>query len=398
MPIDVRSASWWGAPKKFDRPQEDRRISWLELFYDLVYVIAISRITHHFSLHISTEGFIEYAFLFILIFWGWLNGSLYHDLHGNEGLRTRLMTLWQMMIIAALAVVLDRSLGEGYFSITVVFMIMQLYITYMWWSIGFYDKSHRQYNRPYSIFYLFSFILMGLSLFIANEWQKLILPLILLFNYAPPFVARIILKNNARDINLSSSMFERLGLLAIIVFGEVVLGVINGIGKTNTMEFKGWVNFALAISIVFALWWIFFTLVAQREAKGGFTNAGLLEMLFIPSLISLGLIAVSFTSFFDIHHKLPVQRLGYAVAAFLICISFMMELLVFSDRIIPLKKRAQLSLLVIALIFLFSAIFNIRFDRIYYLAGVLLVLTSEIVYLNSMYFKLKKREERKESV
>lgn len=114
MRFDIGSAAWWGAPKKFDREIKERRISWLELFYDLVYVIAIARITHHLSQHISVTSFLEYVSLFVLIFWGWLNGSLYHDLHGNEGLRTRLMTLWQMMIIAALAITIDHSESGQY--------------------------------------------------------------------------------------------------------------------------------------------------------------------------------------------------------------------------------------------------------------------------------------------
>src|SRR5881394_290539 len=121
MQLRTHSSVWWGPPKKFDPHFEERRISWLELFYDLVYVIAISRITHHLTLHMSWPGFIEYGCLFALIFWGWLNGSLYHDIHGNEGLRTRLMTLWQVLIIAALAVTIDQSPGVSYTNTTVVF-------------------------------------------------------------------------------------------------------------------------------------------------------------------------------------------------------------------------------------------------------------------------------------
>src|SRR4051812_24271574 len=101
MSKHINSPSWWGAPRKFDPNFEERRISWLELFYDLVYVIAISRITHMLSSDLSVSTFAGYCSLFALIFWGWLNGSLYHDIHGNLGLRTRLITLWQMMIISA---------------------------------------------------------------------------------------------------------------------------------------------------------------------------------------------------------------------------------------------------------------------------------------------------------
>src|SRR5205809_5234315 len=168
MRLGINSSAWWGPPKKFDPNFRERRISWLELFYDLVYVIAISRITHHLSLHISPGGFLEYACLFILIFWGWLNGSLYHDIHGNEGLRTMLMTLWQMMIIAALAVTIDQPSPTWYVNTTIVFMIMQLFITYAWWSIGFYDKSHRRYSKPFTILFLVSWALMTLSLFVPR--------------------------------------------------------------------------------------------------------------------------------------------------------------------------------------------------------------------------------------
>src|SRR5258705_11233782 len=125
MPVSFhkKAPSWWGPPRKFDPNFEERKISWLELFFDLVYVIAISRITHHLSLHISMSGFFEYSGLFILIFWGWFNGSLYHDIHSNAGLRTRLMTLWQRLIMAALAITIDQPSGKLFANTTIVFMI-----------------------------------------------------------------------------------------------------------------------------------------------------------------------------------------------------------------------------------------------------------------------------------
>src|SRR6187399_2067984 len=303
MRIDISSSAWWGAPKKFDREIRERRISWLELFYDLVYVIAIARITHHLFQHISINGFFEYASLFILIFWGWLNGSLYHDLHGNEGLRTRLMTLWQMMIIAALAITIDHPTGKQYFNTTIVLMVMQFYITYMWWSIGIYDKEHRRYSRPYTILFLFSLALMGLSLVVSQQWLKFLVPLVIICNYSPSFIAHRLLRKSSLDLSLSSSMSERLGLFTIIVFGEVVLGVVNGISKLYLTVISTWLKFSFALAIVFALWWIFFTMVSNRDAKKGFTNATLLELLYIPALISLGLIAACFHSLFNADHS-----------------------------------------------------------------------------------------------
>ncbi|MCB0657592.1 MAG: low temperature requirement protein A [Saprospiraceae bacterium] len=396
MAVRPLTSAWWGPPKRFDVPEEDRRVSWLELFYDLVYVIAIARITHQLAHHISFGAFLEYTGLFVIIFWGWLNGSLYHDIHGNEGLRTRLMTLWQMMIIAALAIMLDRPATTNFVGITIVFMIMQLYLTYLWWSVGFYDPSHRKYNRPYTLLYLISFALMGISMWLPEGSLTWIVPLVILCNYAPPFVTSTLLGRESLDLDLSSSMFERLGLFAIIVFGEVVLGVVNGISQADVLDAVVWVNFALALSIVFALWWILFTLVARREPRKGFVNASLLELLYVPALIALGLMAVSFTSIFEAHAGTEsiTPIFPAAIAGFLISISLMGRLLVFPESYAALKGPMERSLWVTAAFFLLSMLLPVNLSITSYLLLVVIILLLEILFLNTRYYRIAGQGER----
>jgi low temperature requirement protein LtrA len=394
MQLRIITSAWWGPPKKFDPHFEKRSISWLELFYDLVYVIAISRITHHLAKHMSLEGFLQYACLFILIFWGWLNGSLYYDLHGNKGLRTRLMTLWQVMIIAALAITIDQPSPTWYVNTTIVFMIMQLFITYAWWSVGFYDKNHRRYSRPYTILFLVAFALMALSLYAPKAWLLSIGLVVIICNYLPPFIANVLLRRQSLVLNLSSSMAERLGLFTIIVFGEVVLGVVNGVSKVNNLNFSAWLNFAFAISIVFALWWIFFTLTSNRNAKTGFVVATFLELLCIPTLMSLGLIAARFSYLFD--SNVTDQSLNIvfncAVAAFLIGINLMMGLLEYHDIFRSIERPVRLSLLVTAMVLVGGSLVNFKLDTHYYLLVVLGVLVVEISCLNFLYYNLDVEE------
>lgn len=387
MALNKRISIWWGPPKDFDTNPQSRRVSWLELFYDLVYVIAIAHITERFAHHVNAAGFLENACLFALIFWGWLNGSLHHDLHGNQGLRTRLMILWQMIIIAAFAVALDKG-NKNYTDITIVFMLMQIFITYQWWSVGFYDKSHRQYSWPYTSFYLISFALMGLSLFIHHFWLALILPLILICNYLPPFISQRQLRRSSLNLNLSSSMFERLGLFTIIIFGELALGVVHGVSKIEVLGFMDWANFVLGFSIVFALWWIFFTFISNREVKSGFDRASLLELLYIPALISLGCIAVSLSSFFleTAFTKALQQLFGFAVSCFLGCIVLMMSLLVYPAVFKTLKRPMRRSMILTALIFLILPFTNFNISITAYLIIVLAILILEITYLNYVYY------------
>ena len=384
------SGAWWGAPRDFTQVERDRSVSFQELFFDVVYVTAIAGITHHLGSHFGWESFLEYAALFGLIFWGWLNGSVYHDLHGHDGLRTRLMTLWQMMIVAALAVVLDRGTEEGYANITYVFLFLQLFITYLWWSVGFYDPTHPRYSWPYTVLYLVAAGLMALTLVTPASWLSVLFPLILICNYLPPFLTDRLLRRDGRGLDLTSSMFERLGLFTIIVLGELVVGVTSGISAAAEGERSiDWVTFCLAIALVFMLWWILFTLVARREPKPGLSVASLLELLYIPALLSLGVIAAAFFTLFDgQHHAVPLQAVfSGAIAAFLLVINLMLSLLTFPDFIHDLKGKMRLSLGLTTGIFLILAVLDLHLPVPYYLALVLLLLGAMILYLNVNYFR-----------
>ncbi len=323
---------WWGAPKKFSEKRGERKISWLELFYDLVYVIAISKITNYLTLHPTVSGLLDYTCIFAMIFWGWVNGSLYHDIHGTTGLRTSLMTLWQIMIVAALVITIGTSPEHFVFNATISVMAMQLYITYLWWSVGIYDKEHRKLNTPYSICYLTAFALMFLTLFINQEYIRIIFYTALLLNYLPPFLTLLVPRKTNIEFNLSSSMSERLGLFTIIIFGEVVLGIVNGVSNINMLSPQIWFCFALAILIVFSLWWLFFTLISDRPCKKGIIKSGLMQLTYIPTLMALGVIAISFGGLFQSFLPIPALSIhlikisfGVAISVFIVGIAVLLH-------------------------------------------------------------------------
>ncbi len=402
MAATKKSNTWWGPPKKFTTQFEERKISWLELFYDLVYVIAISKITHHLATNFSFSGMLDYLYFFVMIFWGWLNGSLYHDLHGSAGLRTRLMTLWQMMIVSALVITLDSAPPNRLFNATIAVMFMQVFITYLWWSVGIYDKHHRKLNRPYTIIYLISFALMFLTLFLEQPYVRIIFYITLLLNYAPPFLTHTLLKKESLELTLSSSMSERLGLFTIIIFGEVALGVVNGVSGLKELSFKIWLNFGLAISIVFSLWWIFFTLISDRNCKRGMINSSLLELLYIPTLIALGLLSVTLSELFEsfshinLHLNILKMTFGFSLSLFLLGINTMLFFLEYPSDTTNFKKKVQNILWIGIIIFLILTGINLQLSLFTYLLVTLFILVSIIFVLNQSWYKLNSTSKHNE--
>lgn len=387
---------WWGPPKKFSNKFEERKISWLELFYDLVYVIAISRITHYVGSHLAITGLIDYTYLFIMIYWGWLNGSFHHDLHGSTGVRTNLLTLWQMMIVAALVVTLSSSPETIFFNATIAIMAMQLFITYLWWSVGIYDKEHRKLNVVYTVCYLISFGLMFITLFVQQPLVRILFYVSLVFNYLPAFLINRTLLQRGDEFRLSDSMTERLGLFTIIVFGEVVLGVINGVIEVKELGFRIWVNFGLAILIVFSLWWIFFSMIADKKSKSGFLRSNIMALAYIPTLMALALTGVAFSGLFTLYenhsdeHAYWIRILsGMAFSIFLIGIVLLSQLL---DYPTPYKKSIsslKFSLLLAALFILVFTMIDVGFGLLTYLIVILITLQLVILVISKKWFFLE---------
>ena len=384
---------WWGPPRKFTARIAERKISWLELFYDLVYVIAISRATHHFAEHPGLSGLFEYAYLFIMIFWGWINGSLYHDLHGSPGIRTRFMTLWQMMAVAALIVCLSSPVGSMPFRTTIALVILQVFITYLWWSVGIYDKAHRVYNKPYTVCFLLSAALLALSVFVEYPGGKTLMWVALFLNFIPPFLVISVLRRQNEDFSLSPNMVERLGLFTIIVFGECVLGVINAASQISSLNAEVWVNFGLGILIVFALWWIFFSVIADRESRTGFLNANLIELTYIPTLASLGIIGASFPGLF---HDIGLADgssgssgklfFGAALFVFLGGITVISYLLHYPKEFLYAKRKVRQLLLITGLIIVAITIVMRQVSLVIYLGAIFILLFFIIVVITRIWF------------
>ena len=103
---------WWQRPRNISERSEHRQVSFLELFYDLVYVVLIAELTHALADHIDLQHIAEFSFLFIITWWAWINGTAYHDFHGNNDIRTRIFTFLQMFTVAAMAVFAHDALGE----------------------------------------------------------------------------------------------------------------------------------------------------------------------------------------------------------------------------------------------------------------------------------------------
>lgn len=345
----INQKNWWRNTNERNIDLKDRKISWLELFYDLVYVIAISKVTHHLALHLDVAGFLDYFYLVALIYWGWLNGSWHHDMLGANDVRTIFLTIWQMVIIAALIVTFSSETDKLYFNATIVILIMQFYITYLWWSEGIYDENNKEIRQYYIGFYLSAFALIFSTFFLQQPYLRIVFYATLILNFIPPyFVKKIIDKEMKEDYQLSASMTERLGLFTIILFGEVILGVINGVSSFVNLNANQWILFVISIFIVFTLWYIFFKTIGDRRVKKGYVTSNVYTVAFLLLAMSLGIMGVAFSKLF-LDNNIALlneilnmkQLLGVSICVFLLTTLYISTLVETPKIYINIQPKLQ---------------------------------------------------------
>jgi len=262
---------WWQPPRRAGDRIEHRQVTFLELFYDLVYVALVAELSHALSSNISWAGLGRFAFLFVIVWWAWLNGSLYHDLHGNNDIRTRIFTFLQMFTVVAMAVFAHDALGESSVGFAFSCAFFQLILSWLWWRTGVYDAAHRPLARPYVVAYLLSMLLFIISVFVAVSerfylWGaglllSLLAPLFMrLRRVSPEVQAQIDL-----SMDISDSLVERFGLFTIIVLGEVIIGIVSGVNELHDLTWQVGIIAALSMLIAIGLWWIYFDLISHHR-------------------------------------------------------------------------------------------------------------------------------------
>jgi low temperature requirement protein LtrA len=291
----IRFRRWWQPPHPAgDRPEE-RRVTFLELFYDLVYVVIVAEISHALAGGISLAGIGIYVFLFVIVWWAWLNGALYHDLHGNNDIRTRVFTFLQMLTVAAMAIFAHNAFGEGSVGFALSYAAYHLILTWLWWRTGVYDPNHRPLSQPYSRTFLITSVLFILSIFMPPPWRfgmwvlALLVDLVLL-SLLVTNRSTAIQEALSRLVLISASVVERFGLFTIIVLGEVIVGVVSGVAELPHLSWLAGSSAFFGMMIAIGLWWIYFDFVSGRLPQPRMSKS--LGWIYFHLSVTMGIAAI----------------------------------------------------------------------------------------------------------
>jgi low temperature requirement protein LtrA len=259
----------WQPPGRYADRTQDRRVTFLEVFFDLVFVVVISQLGHHLATHATWAGVGWFVFLFYAVWSSWLNGTLYYDLHTTNDVSVRIFTFAQMLAVAVMAVFIGNVPGDGTGGFALAYAVNTLILVVLWFRTGLHDPSHRPGSVPYSTGYLVSTVLFAASvafdgpvvywMWAAGLAAQVVGWVVGMHRWRPPETQQ----GDAR-ITTTPSLIERMGLFVIIVLGEVIVGAVNGMADLHPLDAHGIGVGILGVVVAIGLWWIYFDLISHR--------------------------------------------------------------------------------------------------------------------------------------
>jgi len=252
-------------PRPHGEVIEDRTVSFLELFYDLVYVVLVGQIAHTLAEDVSWSGVLDFAVVFGLIWIGWFNGTQFHELHGREDGRNRSLIFLQMGILTVLAVFTGHAADTDGEQFALTYAILLAVLLWQWASV--YRTDAPEY-RPGALRYLAGLVVSVAALLASagmdDAARLAVWAAIVVGSIALVVVYMLRSPDDLLGIRATPSMAERYGLFIIIVLGEVVLGVVDGMLAVEEVDFRTVATGVLGLSIAFGFWWTYFDYVGRR--------------------------------------------------------------------------------------------------------------------------------------
>ena len=288
----------------------------------------------------------EFAVVFGLIWLAWLNGTVYHDLHGREDIRTRAFTFAQMLLIVLLAIYVGDAAREGGRGFALVYATFILLLIWLWYTVQRQDDERfMQITRRYQILMVIILVVVLVSAFQSNEARIVMWAVLLVV-----VLASFIVLGSATELveegggQVTGSMVERFGLFTIIVLGEVVVGVAEGL--TNAFrDTETVVTGIVALIGGFGMWWNYFDLTGGRVPSPVGRRSPIWMMTQLPWTMSIAAGGAAMVSI--IEHASDVRApvgatwlLAGSVAVGLLCIALLMRN---ARRLSATGRRLQLN-------------------------------------------------------
>lgn len=263
---------WYHIPILHTAHHEERKVSWLELFYDLIFVAGIIQLGDALSDQVTLQHAVlgplaQFAGLFTALWLAWTGFTFFANRFDVDDFLQRILVFLQMFSLGAMAISAPEVIAGEHeaFAIANVFAMGLIAIMYLrtYRTV----EEAKPYSRYWGLVFAGGAVVFFISIFLEPPVTYFVWAIALTGILTTPFSRTSRALGDEFPIDMEH-LSERYGLLTIIVLGESFVKVLTYLaGLEGGAETAYLVKAALALLVTCCVWWIYFDDVAGAEIK-----------------------------------------------------------------------------------------------------------------------------------
>jgi low temperature requirement protein LtrA len=261
------------------------RVTYVELFFDLVFVFAITQLSHLLLKDLTSLGAIRTGLLFLAVWWVWIYTSWVTNWLDPERTPVRLLLFILMLAGLVLSTSIPQAFGPRGLAFAAAYVFMQVGRSlFMIWALGDASPGNTRNFQRITVWLAAAGVFWLAGAFVEGDIRLLLWTAALAIEFVSPTVGFWVPglgRSTTGDWDVEGGhLAERCSLFIIIALGESLL--VTGATFANlTWAAATIAAFATAFIGSVAMWWIYFDTGAERGSRtiAGSTDPGRLARL-----------------------------------------------------------------------------------------------------------------------
>jgi low temperature requirement protein LtrA len=253
--------------RSFTADTAGRKVTWLELFFDLVFVAAVAQVAEPLREHYTLAELTRFTPLFLLIWWAWTGRALFSTRFETDDVVQRGLTMIEMFAVAVMAANARDSLASrASAGFAAAYAGVRLILLVHYWRAAALEDA-RGLTAVYLTGHGLAAALWLMSAIAPLNIRLALWCIAFLVDLGTPWLTV------NRTVHLPphpSHLPERFGLFTLILLGESVVAVMKGIESQETWSAPAAITAFSGVAALFGIWWWYFeglNVTAERSVR-----------------------------------------------------------------------------------------------------------------------------------
>jgi low temperature requirement protein LtrA len=239
--------------------EANRHATWLECFFDLIFVVVIDDLTHVLSHtrdgHLDPLQFWKFVLIFIPLWWIWASHTMYANRFDADDRKHRLATLFIMFLLVIVSGLIDQRFLASFDAIIVCYAGSKYIIAMMYFVSKYRHKESVELTTAVGWVIVAGTTISLASILFPAPQRYVVFYLGIGFDL---LVFMTFLRRRLQVIPVHTEhLIERVGLLTIIILGESVTSLSTGLANISWTA-ERLLTAATGFVMISGIWWVYF--------------------------------------------------------------------------------------------------------------------------------------------